>query len=392
MAIQKPEDQPTLENNDIKSFPKTGFGNLNAPPGYSWTPKWKDGPTISRGRLEQMRANNAGSVGWDKGKPVYNPPGAPDLPRTDPGEVADWDYQTSKIGKYDEELPKRAVGWKADGTAYYGPDNFYSTFNKMLDRTDDTIAFTRSDEFKEEKWYEKLWQLSFGKASMSKTMVANTGTLVGDTLSAVTRQLVQRPFGTMKMTADDLAEYSKIPDVTQKIEDYRRGLYQPKGEFRKLLPQLLRNMPPLKEEPDKAPPLEWLYDFIGAVEFYPHDILRTIDGTARALGQGVTLKDILILGLDNLSASRMFYSMGENDYQKKQVFLDRVRKGEDPNLVAFDMEQPLSQLAGYAIYDPLNLFDLYGKAAKTSSRIASAAQRSGTFIPELQNVTEAFIE
>ena len=81
MGIKVPEIGGTKPSND--GFPKEGFGNLNAPPGYGWTDKWEHGPTIRRDQIQRMRANEAGRVGWQEGSPVYNPPGAPDISYTE---------------------------------------------------------------------------------------------------------------------------------------------------------------------------------------------------------------------------------------------------------------------------------------------------------------------
>lgn len=379
---------------DNDGFPKEGFGNLNAPPGYAWTDKWKHGPTIRRDQMQRMRANEAGRIGWQNGTPVYNPPGAPDISYTEPGADPEWDYRTAKVGPSGEVLPKRAVGFDPRGRVDYGTTWGVNLWNQILDRSEEAVEnkFGHDRVEHDDVWYEKLWQSQFGKYSLIRTGVGITGDIAQKIFDPVT-MTVQRLLGTQKLTADELAEEAEIiPDITGKIQEVRRDVLQPEIGLRELLPEVLRNMPEVT--PREKPIAEWLFDFIESVEFYPWDVLRTAEGTLRTLGKGTTLKDIWETAISNedsnWQASRMFYSIGSNDKERKARFMERVMEGEDPRMVAIDLEQPLSQLLGYFAYDPLNLIDIYAKTTQTATRLGRAASEVAEFTHEFQVVAEAF--
>ena len=97
-----------------------------------------------------------------------------------------------------------------------------------------------------------------------------------------------------------------------------------------------------------------------------YNLLRTVT-SGRPLEE---IGDILNL---NIQAARMFYTSAL-DPMAKQEFLRRYAAGEDPNLLAIELENPLYEALGEAVFDPLNIIGMgLLRPARDARRIASAS-------------------
>jgi hypothetical protein len=67
-------------------------------------------------------------------------------------------------------------------------------------------------------------------------------------------------------------------------------------------------------------------------------------------------------------AGRIYYSQAL-DASLKEKFLQEYRAGGDPALIAMKMQNPLAELGGQLLFDPLNLVGAFGKAAKTAKEL-----------------------
>ena len=96
-----------------------------------------------------------------------------------------------------------------------------------------------------------------------------------------------------------------------------------------------------------------------------YNLLRTVT-SGRPLEE---IGDIVNL---NIQAARMFYTSAL-DPMAKQEFLRRYAAGEDPNLLAIELENPLFEAIGETIFDPLWVLGGGLARARDARRIASAS-------------------
>ena len=75
-------------------------------------------------------------------------------------------------------------------------------------------------------------------------------------------------------------------------------------------------------------------------------------------------------------AGRIYYSQ-VFDSTLKEKFLQEYRAGEDPALLAMKLQNPLAELGGQLIFDPLNLVGVFFKGAKTAAQL-NAVENSVT--------------
>jgi len=114
-------------------------------------------------------------------------------------------------------------------------------------------------------------------------------------------------------------------------------------------------------------------------------------------------------------SGRILYSQ-VLDPMLKEEFLRRYRSGEDPALLAHELQNPMAELVGQLVLDPLNLVGAFGKATKTAKqldaardsltasnilkteagleawRVVQAAEDEGTAIRALDALTNARLE
>ena len=72
-------------------------------------------------------------------------------------------------------------------------------------------------------------------------------------------------------------------------------------------------------------------------------------------------------------SGRVLYSQ-VFDSTLKEKFLAEYRAGGDPQLIAEKLQNPLAELGGQLLLDPLNLVGAFGKAAKTAKELETALQ------------------
>lgn len=72
-------------------------------------------------------------------------------------------------------------------------------------------------------------------------------------------------------------------------------------------------------------------------------------------------------------SGRIFYST-LFDTTLKEKFLQEYREGKDPALIAMKLQNPLAELGGQLVLDPLNLAGAFAKASKTAKELEAAME------------------
>ena len=140
----------------------------------------------------------------------------------------------------------------------------------------------------------------------------------------------------------------KLEQVGGAIE----GFQEAANEADSILPKLDQNA--LTQTIEETP-LGWAYDFARIA-------LSDSDDKWDATGKAIQ---------DGWQSGRIFYSQ-VFDRTLKEKFLQEYREGGDPALIAMKLQNPLAELGGQLLLDPLNLVGAFGKASKVAKELDGA--------------------
>jgi len=320
------------------------------------TPAW--GGAGSVGQYLEERQSSASDQTIAEYNPEYsyadNPPNPPnpyvqEQVNNAPVGVGDfldgWHYRDppedlvtgEPLGPQGNRLPSRAIGWKPNGEPYYGEgiQSFFlrikDKFESPVDKPDRILPITTD----------------FGD-------IINTIPRAWDTFSGLGQEEGERA-GLFKQAGRLLVETPieafmyAIGQTSEWTERYGTATSMTLRELGEDSP-----LPELIEYPD------WLPSSVrglGAITqlFNPMLWARAVTGPPKSWEKRDEIWD------DNLEVSRMGYTAWTNEAIKGE-FISRLKGGEDGDLLAMELEDPMSELLGQIIFDPLNILDLFGFA------------------------------
>ena len=261
----------------------------------------------------------------------------------------DWDYknppvdeQGNPLGPEGQTLPDRAKGWRPDGQPYFG-EGLGGTWNKMASIFEEAVARERPGTEEYAEFQEKL-KSADGLWEKTKTRIKG-GTLVDaakimwtGAMGAFTfaEEAIERPYTTLSMTVEDAASRSDWKPINTRRTDWAGGF----GDFL-----------------ERASPIRLVYNSIRDLQ-------------ASLSGDKLGVDEWLGLWRDNWQASRMGWSIGAQQESYKQEFFARVAEGENPDLVAMDMEKPFAEFVGRATFDLMWVVGALRKGAKITGELA----------------------
>lgn len=285
------------------------------------------------------------------------------------GIPEDWDYKTSEVGPDGRPLPFGAKGWTQQGEAYYGGNSSIGNWwNGIVARMSAPTkegalkgAFDQGADYAK-NFTDSLFSGKFGEAFANAIgaiqsvgdMFANLGE--GQESSGVSSVLTGVGRGVNEVVSGAL-EAAQVPAM--QIERLRGGL-SGAGEAIGLGESITSKW--IKDIPGDGWWESLLYsiDPIGIA----WDLLR---GTAGALA-GKTEE----FGA-GYESGRILYS-SIIDPLAKEEFERRYKSGENPYLLAQELQNPGAELAGQIIADPLNFIGLLTKPLKASKVEASVGK------------------
>ena len=99
---------------------------------------------------------------------------------------------------------------------------------------------------------------------------------------------------------------------------------------------------------------------------------------------------------NNLQAARMGYTSWAME-SRKADYISRLKSGENPDLLAMELEDPTTEMLGRIIFDPLNLIDIFHwrklqnaeRLIRNSSAFLKASGNLGDILMNVDNVTDA---
>lgn len=275
--------------------------------------------------------------------------------------------QSQSVEMPEPELPAGAVSFDPNGQPYFGDGipgilkKWKWNFTKDVKDVDDAAwndlkarwkeSTSKTDATTEEFNAEQLEQVGMVGEAISKGWQEMTASAQGSVLSPVLKGV--------GASVVALGELFSIP--AQKIEQGAGALQGLREAAREvdnpLLPRLEAN--PLTDMLESTP-LGIAYDFT-RIALSSNDNKWSF--TQKKIEEG-------------WQAGRILYSQLFNDTLKQQ-FLAEYRNGGDPALIAMKLQNPLAELGGQLIFDPLNAVGAFGKASKTAAQL-NAVEKSLT--------------
>ncbi|KKM18350.1 hypothetical protein LCGC14_1666590, partial [marine sediment metagenome] len=276
------------------------------------------------------------------------------------GGVGNWDYQTSnasnKLGPLGQDLPNRAIAWDSYGRPYYGDgwDGWYAqtrgnfediwhgrtndpTPQEIQKQADEGIEQSFTDEFGTNQG-----SMLFGAWARVTDNVKKNGEIsvigqLGRSVNGVVKSVLNAADrlgkfggeigGAGLKTISDVAEQSRLPEfgLVQVLGDLTG--WDKKSWFRVL---------------EQIDPIHIGWDAVRSIE---SSITQQIspDEAFEKLTDAITGRKVAMSSLI--------------DETLMQNYLSRLEQGENPSLLAIEMQDPIAQLAGEVFFDPLNLLN-----------------------------------
>ena len=352
----------------------------------NWTNPFGGGSTT--GNTTPGKSNTGGGSGWNnpfqKGKQTQKTadpkqPPEPTAPAIDPAELRkNWDYKTATTGMFGESLPDGAERWTPYGTPYFGGgivgklkeyrwmwtrdssgptsadwDNLWGRWGTALKDVGAANASkngSRNDAIAEAKATGAESAVG-GLAAETVSKAWQAGTSDGSIVSPVLRALGIGIKGVMDL-------FGAGAYYTERVGGAGEGAHE---AFRELG---LETLPDYNAETDN-----WFTRQLA--EMNP---LRTAGSMIKfALSPRKDKWDVFNQSVrEGWDAGRIYYS-GVYDQSVREEFLRRYRAGEDPELLAMELENPIAEMVGQVVFDPLNLLGVISKA-KTVDRVLDASE------------------
>ena len=291
--------------------------------------------------------------------------GAGNAPEIGPDYISvEWknNYRSETRGPNGEALPSDAIGWRPTGKPDFGggfsgvlKGAWYSLYDKPRGKIEardlgafgptatslrDDLTERLSRDVSEENIGQEFLGLSGSVLSHGVQYLKDLWSTAEDneTIFGKTTQLIGAGFDLVAGSAEELAKVveTKVigPQVLASDELIRRGAEKgiiPEGEAEWL---------------DKLRPLGGF------------SALAPVAVAAKYRLQGVISENDYAAAVDrNQDAARMAYTAWF-DPAAKEEYIRRMRGGDDPRLLALELENPGAEMVGRIVFDPLNFIDI----------------------------------
>jgi len=315
---------------------------------------------------------------------AYAPPSREDMGFV-PNE--EWDYKaanrTGGPGMEGQPLPEDAKGWDKYGRAYYG-----ATAQGWLKKHDANIKANWEEALAQEsKWK----QLTGGVSAILK----GTGGVVLDALLVGPGKALKRGMGVTSGLADigevpegqevlaGRYEKTDVPEPTKSGVDFPGAdATLPKLPGSDLAARIVTSAPLIGEAMANIGD-QSLQSYLNRLGAYSQNAVNALKPAINPEIVGYNLARIALDRdnyQDNLAeieanwhASSILYSTVVNPATRAE-FDRRVKGGEDPGLLAMELENPVVEFVGEMIFDPWNLWIGPGKKAADAAYLSNASK------------------
>jgi hypothetical protein len=291
-----------------------------------------------------------------------------------------WDYKNAVQGPDGQDLPNGAVGWTADGRPWYGTNNNFSEFWKGM-----TNKFNSETELSASHFFEQAKTSTFLKNIKDAN---SAGEVIGEAFSSIAA-----PFMGLGALADSdnkfetvLGKISKglglgIGLVGTGLGELAEGAEKTIAVASEVPESVIKagggevKESAIQKAADELPDnflgnsAQFLASFLR--EFNP--IRHTWDAVRSAgtiLSGKVSLKEFGDIISDEWQAGRILYTQW-TDESVKAEYMRRLHRGENPYLLAEELQDPIAELAGELIFDPLNVLGFLHKGKNATKRLAN---------------------
>ena len=296
------------------------------------------------------------------------------------GLPPDWDYKTAELGPAGEQPYKFQKGWDAVGRRYYGSGFVgagLGAWSRML------APIGRTPELTE--LYKPVTVTGGGGAVGLYSAEPGTAVQAFDIGTAV-NTLTARASNLGRVEGTEVGfNVQSVPTLfgrgaSETVRNIVSLLQQPAILYKRYVGGVAAG---LAEAGATSPLPYWTPDLskspIKQFQDIKSEVFPRLDpvglsyNALRTITSGRSLEEIGdILNL-NIQAGRMFYTSAL-DPMAKQEFLRRYAAGEDPTLLAIELENPLYEAIGEIVFDPLNIPGFaFLRPARDARRIASAS-------------------
>ena len=281
----------------------------------------------------------------------------------------DWDYKTAVTGPNGEALPEQALGWNYHGKPDFGPGMSAwwkrTTWKFTQDRTEvsensPTLkSLTEGPLAAAEFW---LREVEAGNAPVSKVFGQTVLALVGSVAQGIGAAWSQ----VENVGPDDtgVTVWNAIPRAVGVVFDTLGYGFESLDRAVKeniTVPSAIKAAAALRvNDTVSQETIDGWRNWIGPLGMFPL--------WARAAFHSVTGEiDLDAVDTDrNDLAARLGYTAWK-DAAVKEEFLRRIASGEDPRLLAMELQDPINELVGELLFDPLNVITFGGKKILTAA-------------------------
>lgn len=310
-----------------------------------------------------------------------------------------WDYKTATLGRDGSPLPKGALGWQPNGEAYYGGGTAIENwFNGLMARI---TAPTKKPVYGD--WLEAADKISreadeqiasgdilgglYKSGSALLTRIAGGLGDLGEWAGGFGLEEGQSP--EKKFVEGDLGEKaaSILPAAGRAVSEVVGGTLALLQQFDKYLEQgigAVRGIAEVggyKDDPFVTQIHEADYGHFGFLRDLILKFTLVKDPIALGLAAGKALAEdpqAALRGLEEgWTAGQIMYSTS-GDPALKAEFVRRWRAGENAYLLAEELQNPVKEMFGSILGDPLELIAPIFKGMRLSGQVQDATRLVGT--------------
>ena len=283
-----------------------------------------------------------------------------------PPEEEEWDYKNNpeNLGRYKEPLPPGAIGWTPQALPYYG-DGLTGWLAGAKSRILTTVDKPETIIPQNGTW----WQKALGTFQNVGKWFYNVGGEEGGAPSPLTygTRLVSEGVGGL---LSGLGEFAKKTEQTFGVMTELNRLVSPP-------------VPTLAEmEQAGRIPSGWMGDYVR--KYYDQVFPYQKDQRPEDLN----FEEVKTAAERGYQAGRVLYT-GLNQPQIYEDYKRRLDDGENPYLLAMELENPLSELMFQVPLDPLNFIGGGIRHAKDVRRIASISDEFLNISDDIADVLRA---
>ena len=309
------------------------------------------------------------------------------------GVPEDWDYK-GELGPQNQELPRGAIGWTPHGDPYYGSglQGWWNGFwNKLVNPDTEVTAEEHFEASKEA--FGGISEIAEGEG----TFWQKAGGVLGSALGGA-GEFIEALGAPVKGERDEegniIEEEEGVVGALEDISSFAvRGVAGAVGGLFNLLigvaeetEKLLFGVPEVLKEIAQEGPVSLGWDipkwdvelWSDADTWFPNFLEDLVDLAAMPvnlfgalLAPGSISEKMETFGA-GYNAGRIAYS-AMVDPLLTEEYMRRWRGGEDATLLAMELGNPMAELAGELIFDPLNFIGLITKPLRHAKRIANVS-------------------